>query len=536
MLSTNSNIVNVAVKYIQLLNVGTTKTSLQHSLRTHPHYPSLYSIGNVFERYNVDNNAYEINKDNFNELQPPFIAFLKNQPTGKDFVLVTSVNENEVKYISDGSKEKLITKEKFVKDFENIVFIAERNEKSGEADYTIKLKKEQAQKNKSIALITSAVFIFISILYFFLHSLPADVVSVASLLLAIKMGGLSISVLLLIYEIDKSNSFVKSICSAGKQTNCDAVLHSKAAKIFGMSWSETGFFYFAATTLFLLLPGISFTNKAGILAIVNCIAVPYILFSIYYQWKIVKQWCPLCLTVQGVLAMELIWSLVNFWKNPFIPSVSGTLFTYILVCTLSPIVLWYSLKLLFIKAKDEPVYNAAYKRLLYNPETFNNLLKQQPTAPDGYQNMGISIGNPDAGITIIKVCNPYCGPCAKAHQTLDEIMESNKNIKMQLIFTASNDENDMRGIAAKHLLAINERNNTGEMRQALNDWYLANDKDYNAFADRYPLNGELKNQHTQIEHMSKWCNDAEITVTPTLFINGHRLPETYKIEELKYIL
>jgi uncharacterized membrane protein len=378
--------------------------------------------------------------------------------------------------------------------------------------------------------------IFISTAYFFLHSLQNIFIAGASLLI-IKTFGLAVTILLLVYETDKSNAFVKSICTAGKQTNCNAVLQSKASKIIGMSWSEAGFFYFASTFLFLLFPGINFTAKVCLLSIANCLAAPYTLFSVYYQWKVVKQWCPLCLMVQAVLLLEIIWSIINFWLRlpiAFLPIAYCLL--PIAYCISLPIVLWYIIKPLLLKAKDEPLYKAAYKRLLYNPETFNHLLQQQATAPNGYQNIGITIGNPDAVNTIIKVCNPYCGPCAKAHAAIDEILHNNKNVKLKLIFTASNDENDRRGIAAKHLLAIAGNNDEIKTQQALDDWYLADKKDYYAFAAKYPMNGELKQQEKQIDIMGEWCKEAGITATPTLFINGKKLPETYSINELKYIL
>lgn len=113
MLNANSNIANVAFNYLQKLNIQVTKTSLKNSLQTNPYYPSLYSLSNVFERFNIDNEAYEIDKEKFDELQPAFIAYLKNQPTGKDFVLVTSVDEKEVKYLADTDKIKSVTKDKF---------------------------------------------------------------------------------------------------------------------------------------------------------------------------------------------------------------------------------------------------------------------------------------------------------------------------------------------------------------------------------------------------------------------------------------
>ena len=119
---------------------------------------------------------------------------------------------------------------------------------------------------------------------------------------------------------------------------------------------------------------------------------------------------------------------------------------------------------------------------------------------------------------------------------MDEIIHNNKNVKLKLIFTASNDKDDKRGVAARHLLAISEKHDTLQTQQALDDWYLADRKDYEVFAAKYPMNGEIKEQEKQIDEMKEWCKEAGITFTPTLFINGHRLPEKYKIEELKYIL
>lgn len=119
---------------------------------------------------------------------------------------------------------------------------------------------------------------------------------------------------------------------------------------------------------------------------------------------------------------------------------------------------------------------------------------------------------------------------------IDEILHNNKNVKLRLIFTASNDKHDIRGIVARHLLAISEKQNTLQTAQALDDWYLSDKKDYQSFAKKYPMNGELKQQEKQIEEMDKWCKEAQITGTPTFFINGKKLPDTYSINELNYIL
>ena len=36
---------------------------------------------------------------------------------------------------------------------------------------------------------------------------------------------------------------------------------------------------------------------------INILALPYTIFSVYYQWRVAKQWCVLCLVVQGLLIL-----------------------------------------------------------------------------------------------------------------------------------------------------------------------------------------------------------------------------------------
>lgn len=536
--SYQTNLLNVAYGYIKELKVPVTITSLKQSLEENPFYTSLYSLSNTFERFHIPHEAFKIGKENLEQLTPPFIAYLKNQTTGKDFVLVKEMSNNEVSYIAENKKIKTISKETFLVDFEKIVLLAgDIDDASGEKEFLLNRKKEIEKTNKNFALTAAGILIFGAIIYFFLHTLPVHFIASATTIVSIKIAGLAVSFLLLIFEIEKSNAFVKSICTAGKQTNCNAVLQSKASKIMGIGWSEIGFFYFAGTLLFLWFPGIDFAAKIFVVSIANLIAAPYILFSVYYQWKVVKQWCPLCLTVQAVLVLELVWAITNFWQTSPLPTaLLLTALLPVIFCLLLPFTIWYVIKPLFLKAKNEPVYKAAYKRLLYNPDTFNNLLQQQSVAPDGYQNIGITIGNPDAATTIIKVCNPYCGPCAKAHQSIRDLLHSNQDIQVQIIFNVTPNQEEIMKLPVKHLLAIAEKNDEIVLEGALDDWYLSDKKEYKPFAAKYPLNGELKQQEIKIEKMSRWCKEAEIIGTPTFFINGKRLPTNYNINELKYIL
>lgn len=119
---------------------------------------------------------------------------------------------------------------------------------------------------------------------------------------------------------------------------------------------------------------------------------------------------------------------------------------------------------------------------------------------------------------------------------LEEIIKTNPNYNVRVIFTASNSANDPRSTVVKHLLAVAANGDAEKTAKALDDWYLAENKDYAKFEAKYPMNGELKQQDAKVEAMKNWCRAAEIAYTPTFFVKGKRLPENYGVEELKNIL
>ena len=62
-------------------------------------------------------------------------------------------------------------------------------------------------------------------------------------------------------------------------------------------------------------------------------------------------------------------------------------------------------------------------------------------------------------------------------------------------------------------------------------------RQYDAFAEKYPIeNFEDETLDSSIKKMSDWCNQNKIIATPTVFIDGYKLPKNYSIDELAYIL
>jgi thiol-disulfide isomerase/thioredoxin/uncharacterized membrane protein len=533
--SFDTSLKRVAINYIRLLGAKVTESSIKGDLESNPYYPTLLSLSDTFKKYNIRSTAFNVGKEDFNELEAPFVAFVTIPGIGNDFVLVTDISETTISYVYKANRSVLVNKGKFLEQYQNMIWVADPDEDSGERNYEIKYLKEKHNKLKKRIWFAGLLTIVIILVGLNLSSqLTFSFVAIVLL----KLLGVAITVMLLVYEIDNNNAFIKSLCSTGLRTNCDAVVNSKAAKIAGVSWGEIGFYYFLASFLILITPAFSLTDKIMCIAIANILSLPYILFSLFYQWRIVKQWCPLCLSIQLLLLSEFIWNCKYYWfkfdmAQLDLRAISGI---NVILDILVPVIFWYGIKAIILKAKDADLYLAAFQRLQYNPDIFSGLLLQQQKASDGWIQLGISLGNPNAKNTIVKVCNPYCGPCASMHPRLERIIKENSNINLRVIFTSKNSTNDQGAIVVRHLLAIASEGDIEKTMRALDDWYSSKPKSYENFSKKYPLNGELAFQSDKIEAMSRWCSQTEIMYTPTIFVNGYLLPGNYNIDELQSIL
>lgn len=144
------------------------------------------------------------------------------------------------------------------------------------------------------------------------------------------------------------------------------------------------------------------------------------------------------------------------------------------------------------QGRESKSYAKRWKKLRYNPDIFAALLHKSNKIQIPTDGLGIVVGNLDAKQEIIKVCNPYCGPCSKAHPELEHIIRSNKDVKLRVIFTASGEDEDIKTAPVAHLLAIQDTMGEEELLRALHEWYSVEDKDYENFAAKFPVNVDYK--------------------------------------------
>ncbi|MBS1591031.1 MAG: thioredoxin domain-containing protein [Bacteroidetes bacterium] len=532
-----NNLTNTTVQLLKQLKIPYTVLAANKALQNHPNYPGLLSIADILKNnYTIDTAIIEVADEKLPETPLPFITLLPNKT--KPFITVTNITTENIEYLNSKDKKVTIPKEDFLKLWNKTVLIAEKAEYSTEADFEKNKLQEKINKLKTPALLLLGVLIVVSAVIANI-ALPYNRLWWICLTGIFLLIGTLISCLLLWYEIDNNNPVLQNICTGIAKTNCNAVLNSKASKILGkLSWSEIGFFYFAGSFLFFTIA--VFTNVQllySVLFWLNLLALPYTLFSVYYQWQVAKQWCVLCMAVQALLVLQ-------FANNVVVNKVSGfPIFQFpttnsllAIPCFLIPILGWYLLKPAFLELQEAKRKKRQLLRLKYDTCIFEALLAKQKQITEEPKGIGITIGKPNAAHTIIKVCNPYCGPCAKAHPEIEKLIENNEHINAQIIFTATTEEADKRNKPVKHLLAIAAKEDAALTSKALDDWYLADTKDYDAFAAKYPMNGALKQQNDKLDAMDKWCKTTDITFTPTFFINGKQLPDIYNIKDLSYFL
>lgn len=529
--------VKSTIVFLKLLKIKVNSSTVDDTLQNHKDWPSLLSIHDSLNKWKVENVAGEINPSDISLLPTPFIVFIKDSET--PFEIVTEANDRTVSVLSGTYRKiKVENIKTFFKRWNGIFLIAEKGPDSGE-------KRFEQNRIRSFVKTLVPIFFFTGILILSILCLVSKInisdvfypilgIGVQYLILLL---GIFTSVLLIWHEIGSNNPILHKLCRGISRGNCDAILTSKYSKIFSwLSWSEVGLFYFVGGMCTLLFVN-PIKESVSFIGYMNILALPYILFSVCYQWRIAKQWCVLCLIVQVLLLLGGANIIINKLLIP-ITQFSFQLIAYTFLAYALPALLWHMIKPYLYKIQIAKNTHKQYLNLKFNPDVYKILLSNQRQICYSVEELGISLGNIQAKNELVKVCNPYCEPCASTHLIIDELMDRILNLKLKIIFTTPNDFDHPAFQPTAHLMALfRQRKDTDLLKKALDDWYSTGKKDYKQFAAKFPLtNSSLNDQYNDIEAMYQWCKSMKITYTPTIFINGYELPSDYNIQDLYYFL
>ncbi|MDR0540606.1 MAG: hypothetical protein LBH19_00155, partial [Dysgonamonadaceae bacterium] len=369
--------------FLELLHVKHTKEFSNRYFNEHPHKYNLFGISKMLSDYGIGNAAIRMDdkeKDIF-EIQTPFIAH-----TGNDFLVVQKVNTEKVHYLWRG-KEITIPVNEFIDSWSGIVLLAETSSNSIEPDFKEHRKRELLDAAQNYLLAASAgLLLLLACISHSLFSHPA-----IPILILLNLLGIYTGYLLVLKQLHLHSGYADKICSLFKQHDCNNILESKAAKLWGVfGWSEIGLGYFIANTLILcFLP-----QFISCLVVINIVVLPYSFWSIWYQKFKAKQWCVLCLIVQVLLGAVFVVNLIfGFIQMPDFNIISWL----ILGCIFSVSIL--GINILIPKLSKQRLISYLKQEinsLKADEDVFRAILKKQTHYEVQKSDSIILFGNPEA--------------------------------------------------------------------------------------------------------------------------------------------
>lgn len=512
-----SNSVNIFTVFLKQLNVKHTNSFANKLFNEHPDKYNLYGLSEMLTAYGIENAGFKVaQKGTICTATPPFIAF-----AGGDFVVVEAINPQQTRYAWNGKRIEVATKE-FLKIWSGVVLMAQANENSSEPDYRLHKRQENIRTLLNDSLVAAAALAFL------MACLATQIYAHLGLLvlLLLNIAGVYIGYLLLLKHLHIHGGYGDRICSLFKQADCNNILDSSAAKLFGIiSWSEIGLGYFLSNIIVLLF----FPKILGWMTAINLLALPYTLWSIWYQGVKAKQWCPLCIAVQGLLWMLfIVEASLGFIRVPVFD-----LWQIIVVACiyLIPLLLIHQTVPLFnIKQQKEQV-TQEMNSIKANEKVFTALLEEQPRYAVSHSNSSIIFGNPSSKIFVTVLTNPHCNPCAQMHARIGEVLRRNGQMLVQYIFSSFSPELE---VSAQYLIAVYLQKSAEERKHIYSEWFEKGKFDKERFFEKYPVNMKNVAVGDEFNRHKAWVTTSQLHATPTILVKGHKLPENYKIEDLKY--
>ncbi|NML19300.1 hypothetical protein HHL16_00375 [Pseudoflavitalea sp. G-6-1-2] len=206
MLSHTEPTVRAVIAFLKLQNVKVNKQTVNDTLMEHPDWPGLLSISDSLQKWKVPNAAGKTTPDRLDDLPVPFIIYSRNYDHPVE--IVTAVKPDSVEVLAEPySKITVKTRDSFLQQWDGVYLISESNEFSGEPDYTARKNKYRIQQ--LVPIITLTLILALSFITFLQH-LQVTIPSAVYFLyiqFALLVAGVSITSLLLWYEIDKNNPF-----------------------------------------------------------------------------------------------------------------------------------------------------------------------------------------------------------------------------------------------------------------------------------------------------------------------------------------
>ncbi len=506
-------------------NIRLHPDEVKLQISSHPSYPSLHALTGVLQHFGIPNVAIRIptTKAVLSELPDCFIAHL-SEDKNRNLVLAEKI-KNQIKITYDITKSKRISEESFLELWNGIIVAIEKNNRVKETTIS-PIRKALKWFLISICILFTA-FLFYGL---------ADYFSRAHF--ALSIVGLVLSIFIVRHELGLFSTIANSFCNISTETSCEASFKSKGAKIFDwIKLSDVCIVAFSSYFLywFLFFNNGLFSYKAIILC--TLIAILFTFYSLYYQYRIVRKWCPLCLGIVVVLWFQTGVILLSDLSVTFNSNDWVSLFLLITAGIIS-IGIWSFLRPLLERKLSLEKLEIDHYKFKRNFALFNTLHQKEKKLTTPYTPIKgeIVLGNKNAPLEIVLVTSPLCFYCKKAHSDIVRILQSaGDKLKFAIRFDVDSDNKEMLlyQITSTLLHLFNAQNHL-KCEKALTEIF-----DEVVDMERWLVNykGDSNAAYDSIlQKQRAWCGGNKINFTPALFVNGRQFPNDYDRGDLIYFI
>lgn len=471
---------------------------------SHPNYPSALAFSDTLNFLGVKNDAYQLDKEYWDELPEEFIAIVDNA-----FSLVKKTGTNYSVY---SEKAKTVDKEELYKNSTDFVLLFEKTEST---------ENKTAFNFKPILFAVFAVIL----IYSFIYQGPLE--AIFNLL---SLAGVYISLELFNQKFGNTSTVIGSICGAAPATqtanSCDRIIKQDKTSIFGLKFSDFSLIYFTGlAVLGLFLPATAYIVKG--FTFVSILAIGY---SLYIQAFVEKTFCRVCLLIISILVGQLVISAFFFQNLTF--GVGALLLMVILWAMIFSAVMYFNT---LLEQKEElQKNNAKNLRFKRNYELFKSQLLEKDKI-EFQDTETFSVGKKEARLRISIISNPYCGFCKDGHKLAESLLKKYpEDVSLQMRFNYTPERsNEKYDALISDLTYIYNNKPEKEFLHAVEEWFETRDESkINTLSGGVPTSENL-NPLTQ---MTVENNNAGLNFTPILVINGYQFPEKYDREDIVFFV
>jgi hypothetical protein len=515
--SAHVGVEKVVVDYLKAIGVRVSRGFCQKLILSHPDYPSVLSVADSLEKLGLDCKLARVPKHSLDRINFPYLTVGRS---GNDpWNLIQSKTDLSGSVDGENTTEMLVFQ---------IDGAAQIKNSEHEQQY---LEDKKVNLWFSIFAVSALFLLTFGLFYFQIWQ--------AGLLITSLVGAM-IGYFLVAKEFGITYGLIETFCNRGKKSSCQKELNAQGSKVFkAMNLADVVFVYFLFLIALLLgsPAAIASHDHLNLFFMLSLLAIPVVIYSIYYQYFVLHVWCNLCLLTNAVLVSQAIIMSYAWYGN-------GS-FTIDPILLIRPVALCTLLASLYLLVKHYAqqvnrgwIPEVKLSRLMYSPVTFSNLLYSQKRMAIRQFKHEIRLGNPTSPVKILMVSNLNCNPCKKALGPLFELLsvypdrvsvsirfvhpKPGHSGSSELLYVLNHWLQDLKG----------KPDELTKLQDMLTAWQHSSDSNFQARNGNgiSPEAIELEKEHYQ------WTESLNLEKTPAFYVNGYELPSIYNVEDIVHLV